>query len=186
MMYLLVFRHCGKIPLQREREPQLLLWGFTVTWFCCFWASGAEKISGKRQEPEQSYSWQPRSKENVLLWSSHSPKPINPWNHEWINLFMRSEPLWSNRCQKVPTLSNIACIPSLPHVSCYRIFMIQSRAGEIAQQLSILAALSEDKGSVPSTYIGQLPTACNSYSREPSALFWPPEAQTFIFMQVGS
>ena len=37
---------------------------------------------------------------------------------------------------------------------------------EKAQRFRVLTALSEDLGSIPSTHIGQLTTACDSSSRE--------------------
>jgi hypothetical protein len=46
----------------------------------------------------------------------------------------------------------------------------QSRAEEMAQQLRVLAALTEDLGLLPSTYMASV---CNFTSRGSYALFWP-------------
>lgn len=48
--------------------------------------------------------------------------------------------------------------------------------GEVAERLRTCTVLGEDLGSVPSTHVGQLPTACSSSSRRLGALFWPPLA----------
>jgi hypothetical protein len=46
-------------------------------------------------------------------------------------------------------------------------------AGELAKQLRMPAALSEDPGFLPSTH-GPLATVCNSSFRESNVLFWLP------------
>lgn len=50
--------------------------------------------------------------------------------------------------------------------------------GEISQRLRALAALPDRQGSVPSTHIGQLTTACNSRSRGSITLLQSPSACT--------
>jgi hypothetical protein len=47
---------------------------------------------------------------------------------------------------------------------------LNSWAGRMAQCLRVFAALAEDPGSILSTHVWQLTTACNSSSRESSAL----------------
>lgn len=47
------------------------------------------------------------------------------------------------------------------------------RAGQMAECLSALAALTEDQGSVFSTGIRHLATACNSGVRGSDSSFWP-------------
>lgn len=46
------------------------------------------------------------------------------------------------------------------------------KAGETAQQLIVLAALTENPGLVFNIHTGQLTTACNSNSGESSTLLW--------------
>lgn len=46
--------------------------------------------------------------------------------------------------------------------------MIQSWAGEFAQQLRVLVALTEDRGLIPSTH--KVRTICNSSPRGPNTL----------------
>lgn len=47
-------------------------------------------------------------------------------------------------------------------------------AEEIVQQLRVLTAFTKDSNADPSTHIRWLTTACDSSSKGPSILLWPP------------
>ena len=56
-------------------------------------------------------------------------------------------------------------------LEAYQLVIFTEVAGEMAQHLRALAALAEDPGSVPSTYMVAHVGICNSNSRGFEALF---------------
>lgn len=70
-----------------------------------------------------------------------------------------------------PPLSS-SCQPPQKHY-----FPLGDRSGS----LTALVTLSEDPVLVLSTHIGHLTTTCNSRSRVPDALLWPPQKPTHMW-----
>lgn len=52
--------------------------------------------------------------------------------------------------------------------------------GEMAQGLKALTARAESATLVASTHVRQFKTTCNSSSKRPNTLFWPPEVPALI------
>jgi hypothetical protein len=75
-------------------------------------------------------------------------------------------PVWKNKDKQMFYLVGPV------FVLFYFVFVFNVGTGEMAQHFKTLV-LVEDPGSVLNT-IWWLTTACNSGSRESSALFWPP------------
>lgn len=52
--------------------------------------------------------------------------------------------------------------------------------GEMAQGLKALTVCTESTTLVASTHVRQFKTICNSSSKRPNTLFWPPEVPALI------